>query len=189
MPSVHRFLLPALLLFAFACSEGREVASNAPTQRLVVAIQPTLAASEMIEKAKPLEQFLESRLPGVDVEVYVPLSQAGVIEAIRFGQAHVAFMGAWPALLAVKRADASLALAEVREVVHDDRKVEATYYFSYWVVPKGSPYTSLAQVRGKTACFPSPISGSGYIGPMGRMIELGLLSRSGQGEVDPKRSE
>lgn len=182
-------LVPLLFLVAAACTPGQEGdATRQPTQqRLVVAIQPTLAASEMVEKAKPLEEFLEQQLPRVDVEVYVPLSQAGVIEAVRFGQAHVAFMGAWPALLAVKRADASLVLAEVREVLHDDRNVEATYYYSYWIVPKGSPHTSLEQLRGRTACFPSPISGSGYVGPMGRLIELGLLSRQGQAEADPKQ--
>jgi phosphonate transport system substrate-binding protein len=141
----------------------------------------------MLEKARPLERYLEERLPGTDVEVYVPLSQAGVIEALRFGQANVAFMGAWPALLAVERANAELVLAEVREVLHDDRKVEAPYYFSYWVVPKSSPYQSLEQLRGRRACFPSPVSGSGYVGPMGRLVELGYLSPAGQGEVDPKQ--
>lgn len=181
-------LVPFLVLVAVACAPGQDAATQRTAQQsLVVAIQPTLAASEMLEKAKPLEHFLEQRLPDVDVEVYVPLSQAGVIEAVRFGQADVAFMGAWPALLAVKRADASLVLAEVREVLHDDRKVEATYYFSYWVVPTDSAYTSLEQLRGRTACFPSPVSGSGYVGPMGRLVELGLVARRGQAEVDAKQ--
>jgi phosphonate transport system substrate-binding protein len=176
------------LLLVTACTPASTNQPPAsPTQSLVLAIQPTLAASEMMEKAKPLEQHLESQLPGTNVEIYVPLSQAGVIEAVRFGQADVAFMGAWPAMLAVTRADAELALAEVREVVHGDQKLEETYYFSYWIVPTGSPYTSLEQLRGKTACFPSPVSGSGYVGPMGRLVELGLLTRQGSAEVDPKR--
>ncbi|MBI2305416.1 MAG: phosphate/phosphite/phosphonate ABC transporter substrate-binding protein [Chloroflexi bacterium] len=157
-------------------------------QKLVVAIQPTLAAQEMLEKAKPLEKFLEDKLgPGVDVEVYVPLSQAGVIEALRFGQAHVAFMGAWPAQLAVELGGAELALAEVREVIIGDQKKEETFYFSYWVVTKASPFKSLKELQGKRACFPSAVSGSGYVGPMGRMVELGLLPKPAQGkEVDPK---
>lgn len=154
--------------------------------RLVVAIQPTLAAAEMLEKARPLEQYLEQRLGDVDVEIYVPLSQAGVIEALRFGQAHVAFMGPFAAQLAVERANADLVLAEVREVVHGLQKVEATYYFSYWVVRADSPYQKLEELRGRRACFPSPVSGSGYIAPMARLIELGLLPRPTQGEVDPK---
>lgn len=180
----HRWMVAALLVAVLAaCAPSR-----APSTRLVIAVQPTLTAAEVQEKARPLEQYLEQRLgPGVDVEIYVPLSQAGVVEALRFGQAHVAFMGPFAALLAVERANAQVALAEVREVIHGDQKTEATYYYSYWVVPKDSPYTSLAELKGKRACFPSAISTSGYIGPMARLVELGLLPEPPQGkEVDPK---
>ncbi len=184
-------LLQLLLLLVFlvlveACASSGQPA-QAAKQRLVVAIQPTLAANEMLEKAKPLESYLEQQLPNTDVEIYVPLSQAGVVEAVRFGQAHVAFMGAWPAQLAVQLGGASVPLAEIREVIVDDKKVEAPYYFSYWVALKDSPYQTLEQLRGKTACFPSPVSGSGYVGPMGRLVELNLVSKPTRGEVDPKQ--
>ncbi len=193
----HRFAcrLAALVLGGFLAT-GSAPAAERPSaassslpqkQKIVVAIQPTFAVAEMLEKAKPLERFLEERLRDVDVEVYVPLSQAGVIEALRFGHAHVAFMGPWAAQLAVEMAGAELALAEVREVIVDDQKTEATYYYSYWVVPPASPYTSLAELRGKRACFPSPVSGSGYVGPMGRLVEAKLLHRADGREVDPQQ--
>ena len=176
-------LFVGLTILIGACS----AAPARPKERVVVAIQPTLAATDMLEKAKPLEQFLEQKLGGdVDVEIYVPLSQAGVIEALRFGQAHVAFMGAWPAYLAVDLAGAELALAEVRQVLVDDKSTQATFYFSYWVVPKDSPYKSLSELRGKRACFPSPISTSGYVAPLGRLIELGILAKPEKNEADPK---
>lgn len=185
-------LLLGVSVLVMGCQRGTltpastPTASPAPQQKLVVAFQPTLAAAEVVEKAKPLERFLEDRLKGVDVEVYVPLSQAGVVEALRFGQADVAFMGAWPAYLAVDLAEAELALAEVRAVMLDDKKVDAPYYFSYWVVPKESPYKSLGELKGKRACFPGPISTSGYVAPMGRLVELGLLAKPERGEADPK---
>lgn len=179
-----RYVVPILVLVGLVLAA---CGGSAPgRERLVVAIQPTLASSEMLEKAKPLERFLEERLGNVDVEVYIPTSYAGVVEALRFGQAHVAFMSAWPAHLAVQLGGADLALAEVREVIHGDRKVEAPYYFSQWVVPTQSPYRSLAELRGKRACFSSPISTSGYVAPMGRLIELGLLPRPAKGEAEPK---
>uniref|UniRef100_UPI00261DC13B PhnD/SsuA/transferrin family substrate-binding protein n=1 Tax=Thermoflexus sp. TaxID=1969742 RepID=UPI00261DC13B len=85
-------------LFLMACAPR-----PAARTRLVVAVQPTFAVSEVLEKARPLEQYLEQQLgPDVDVEIYVPLSQAGVVEALRFGQAHVAFMGPFAGLLAVE---------------------------------------------------------------------------------------
>lgn len=170
------------LLLAAACAPRA-----ASKTRLVIAVQPTLAVSEVQERAQPLKAFLEQRLgPNVAVEIYVPLSQAGVVEALRFGQADVAFMGPFAAYLAVERANADLVLAEVREVIHGDQKVEAPYYFSYWVVRREAPYTRLADLKGRRACFPSPVSGSGYIAPMARLIELGLLPKPERGEVDPK---
>jgi phosphonate transport system substrate-binding protein len=170
-------------LFIVACGGG----SGNGSKTLAIAIQPTQASTEMLEKAKPLEQYLEARLEGVDVQIYVPLSQSGVVEALRFGQAGIAFMGAWPAQLAIDRAGAELALAEIREVTIGTEKQEQPYYFSYWVVPRSSSVSSLSELRGRTACFPSAVSGSGYVGPMGRMVELGLIARPGSGkEVDPR---
>jgi phosphonate transport system substrate-binding protein len=179
------------LLFSCAAAPAAEqpgagMASVPQRQKIVIAIQPTFAVAEMLEKAKPLEQFLEQKLGDVDVEVYVPLSQAGVIEALRFGHAHVAFMGPWAAQLAVEFAGAELALAEVREVMIDGKPAEATYYYSYWIVPPASPYRTLAELRGKRACFPSPVSGSGYVGPLGRLVEAQLLNHAAGREVDPQ---
>src|SRR4029453_12415590 len=49
--------------------------------KLVVAIQPTVASDEMLNKAKPLQQFLEKGLGGkTKVEIYVPTSYAAVVE-------------------------------------------------------------------------------------------------------------
>ena len=58
--------------------------------KLVIAIQPTVASDEMLNKAKPLQQFLEKDLGGkTKVEIYVPSSYAAVVESLRFGHAHV----------------------------------------------------------------------------------------------------
>lgn len=176
-----------VVLAVAACAAAPSASPARSKERLVVAIQPTFAATEMLEKAKPIEQFLEQRLGDVDVEIYAPMSQAGVIEAIRFGQAHIAFMSAWPSFLAVDLAGAEIALAEVREVSIDGQKTEATYYFSSWVVTHDSPAHSLADLKDKVACFPSPLSTSGYVAPMGRLIELGLLTKPAKGEAEPKK--
>ena len=182
------FLIGALsttaLLISTACG-----GDDGDTKTLRVAIQPTQLTTEMLEKSKPLVAYLEERLgDDVKVEIYIPLSQSGVIEALRFGQADVAFMGAWPAQLAVELGGAELALAEVREVIIDDRKTEETFYYSNWIVPKGSSVPSLASLKGGTACFPSAVSGSGYVGPMGKLVELGLLDQPEKGkEIDPKK--
>jgi phosphonate transport system substrate-binding protein len=155
--------------------------------KLVIAIQPTLSSDEMLSKAKPLEKFISDGLGGkTQVQIYVPSSYAAVVESLRFGHAHVAFMSAWPAQLAVQLGGAEVLLAEVRRVIHGDKSVDATSYYSYWVVRPNSPHKNLESLKGKSVCFPSPISTSGYVAPMGRLAELNLLKSAKGAEADPK---
>lgn len=151
---------------------------------VVIAVQPTSTAAELTADAAEIEAFLEERVGGVDIEIMFPTSYAGVIEALRFGHADAAFMGAWPAALAVQEADAEVVLAEVREVLIGDELQEQPYYYSYWVVLPDSSYESLADLEGGSAAFPSQLSTSGYVAPMARLVELGLLEE-GEG-LDPE---
>lgn len=153
--------------------------------KLVIAAQPTGTPEQLTADAKELRGFLSRKL-NRDVEIVFPMTYAGVVEALRFGHAQAAFMSAWPAQLAVKHAKAEVALAEVREVViGQDRKAE-TFYYSYWVVPRDSPVETLAQLRGKRAVFPSPLSTSGFVAPLARLVELGFVPRQVGKEADPK---
>jgi phosphonate transport system substrate-binding protein len=149
-------------------------------------VQPTATQATLADQAAELEEFLGARV-GVKVELRFPTTFAGVIEALRFGHAQAAFMSAWPSALANKHAGAEVVLAEVREVVIDTAKTEAPYYFSYWVVPLDSPYHTLQELRGKRASFPSLLSTSGYVAPVARLTELGLLTPAEGKEADPKQ--
>jgi phosphonate transport system substrate-binding protein len=173
----------ALLFLSVALLDGYASAQ----EKLVVAIQPTVASDEMLSKARPLQNFLEkSAGNNTKVDVYVPTSYAAVVESLRFGHAQVAFMSAWPAQLAVRLGGADVALAEVRQVLHGKERVEAPYYYSYWVVPANSPHKNLQSLAGRSVCFPSPISTSGYVAPMGRLVELNLIPAAEGKEADPK---
>jgi phosphonate transport system substrate-binding protein len=181
--TIRRFSIVNLLsLFLITNVTERALAQ----EKLVVAIQPSVSSDEMLKKAQPLEKFLRDGLGGkTDVQVYVPSSFAAVVESLRFGHAQVAFMSAWPAQLAVR-----LGGAEVRWLRSGkpfmNEKVEAPYYFSYWIVQKNSSYQNLQALKGKTACFPSPISTSGYVAPIGRLAELNLIQTQERKEADPK---
>ena len=61
-----------------------------------------------------------------------------------------------------------------------------TFYYSYWVVLKDSPVTRLQDLKGKRAVFPSQLSTSGYVAPLARLLELGLVPKPAAGKVaDP----
>lgn len=179
------FICVFLFLISFYLPLSR--AAGVKPEKIIIAVQPTVATNEILEKAKPLEAALEEKLGnGVDVEIYAPMSYAAVVEALRFGHADAALMGAWPARLAVRLANAELPLAEVREVIQGKEKVEAPYYSSYWIVSKDSSYNGLKDLKNKNVCFPSPVSTSGYVAPLGKLVESGLLVKQEGKEADPK---
>lgn len=174
----------AIIQSAAATTQAQNSSTNTTTT-VTVAIQPTAQAAGLEAQGQQLEQFLEERT-GYNIEIYVPLSYAGVIEALRFGQADVAFMSAWPSYLAVNRAGASLELAEQREVIINNTLTNATYYYSYWVQRNDSPQiNSLEELRGMKAAFPSPLSTSGYVMPMYSLVNQSLITVEDGQEVDP----
>lgn len=183
-------LIPIILIAGIGIGYGAFVTTDnsidATAKKVItLAIQPTAQANDIESQANELEQYLEQET-GYDIQIYVPTSYAGVVEALRFGKADVAFMSAWPAYLAVEKAGATLEIAEVREVVIGDTLTAETFYYSYWVVPKDSPYNTLEDLRGKRAAFSSPLSTSGYVTPMKTMVETGLITVEKGKEVDPK---
>ncbi len=183
-------LIPIILIAGIGIGYGAFVTTDnsidATAKKVItLAIQPTAQASDIESQANELEQYLEQETD-YDIQIYVPTSYAGVVEALRFGKADVAFMSAWPAYLAVEKAGATLEIAEVREVVIGDTLTAETFYYSYWVVPKDSPYNTLEDLRGKRAAFSSPLSTSGYVTPMKTMVETGLITVEKGKEVDPK---
>jgi phosphonate transport system substrate-binding protein len=143
-------------------------------EKIVIAVQPTSTAAELSDRATALEKRLEEAT-GADVEMVFPTSYAGVVESLNFGHAQAAFMGAWPASLAVSRAGSRVALAEVRDVMIDGEKKEEPYYFSYWVVLKDSPLRSLEDLKGKRVAFSNPLSTSGYVAPLAELVIRGLV--------------
>lgn len=188
-----RLLAAAVALLALACSSTAAPApsgtASAPApaklEKLVIAVQPSSTPEQLSADAKEIREFLSNKLSR-DVEIVFPTTFSGVIEALRFGHADAAFMSAWPLALAQKHAGANIALAEIREVVIDQDKQEQPYYFSYWVVNKNSPATTMEDLRGKKVALPSQLSTSGYVAPIGRLVELGLLPADGK-EADPKK--
>jgi phosphonate transport system substrate-binding protein len=169
---------------ALTAVPAKPTEATTTVEKLVIAVQPTASPEQLSADARDLQQFLQQRL-GRPVELVFPTTFAGVIEALRFGHAQAAFMSAWPAALAQKHAGAEVVLAEVREVLIEQDKREEPFYFSYWVVPKDSPIRSIQELRGKKVALPSALSTSGYVAPMARLVELGLLP--GGQEADPRQ--
>jgi phosphonate transport system substrate-binding protein len=169
-------VLALAALAALGCAaEDRHARSvdGGPPVPLVLAFQPQENPEGLAPDARRLAAYLAEAL-GTPTEVYLPTTYAAVVEALRAGHAHVGYLSGWPYLIAHREAGAELLVAEERQ--------GATFYYSQWYVRSDGDIETLEDLRGRHVAFTSPTSTSGYLFPLARVIEAGLLRTGG----DPK---
>lgn len=149
--------------------------SEAPTtpETLVVAFIPLANPERLAPEADALADYLSAKL-NMPVEALVPTEYAPVVEALRAGRAHVAFMGSLATVMAYQLADAYPILGEIQR--------GQPYYLSQYTVRADSGINSLDDLVGKQVAYTSPTGGSGYVFPVAMLVEQGLL----QPGADPK---
>lgn len=135
---------------------------------LTFAFQPQENPEGLMPDAKKLAEFV-SKQTGYDVEVMVPSSYAAVVEAMRGGNAQVAYFSGWPYLKAHMMADASLLLVEERN--------GQPFYHSQWYVQKDSKIEKLSDLKGKKIAFTSPTSTSGFLFPYAELIKQEVVEQ------------
>jgi phosphonate transport system substrate-binding protein len=146
----------------------------AQPQTLKIVFPSRSGATDLQNKAKAVTNFLSKEMQQ-PVEAVLGDDTAAV-EALRANRADVAFLSSRPALKAQELANARLYLAEVRSNYSGGHT-----YKSVFVVPKDSPLKSgqskatLNQLKGKKMSFTSPTSGSGFIFPVGELVQKKLV--------------
>lgn len=166
----RREFLTAGLVAALLCTPLAVAAAEGPRRpdELVVAFIPLANPERILPSAERIAAHLGKSL-GLPVKVFVPTDYTGVVEALRRGRVHVAFLGLLATALAYQEAGAIPILGEI---------VRGEFgYSSLFLVPKDSPVQSLADLRGKTVAFSDPTSGSGYLFPLALLVREGLLER------------
>lgn len=159
-------LFPTLLALILTAASLR---ADDPRE-LVVAFQPQENPEKLQLNARAMTAFLSKEI-GMPVKVYLPTDYAAVVEALRAGHAHVAYFSAWPYMLAHKLAGADLIAAEERG--------GQTFYYSQWYTRNDSGIESLKDARGRKAAFTAPSSTSGYLFPLAKLVEEGLIGKRG----------
>ena len=140
---------------------------------------PAERASELTPKAEKLGEFLEQQM-GMEVEVIVPTSYEPLIEGLRFGHLDAAYMDSGPAWLAHQRTDAEVVLAELKK--------GNPFYYGEVFVRKNSDIKDLDDIKGKRIAFTSWTGSSGFILPVGTMVNRGIVSLEGEDFVGLERS-
>jgi phosphonate transport system substrate-binding protein len=126
-------------------------------------------SSDLQQKADAVVKLLAQE-SGLNLQAKVA-DETVAVESLAANQADVAFLGSRAALKAEKLANAQMYLAEVRSNYSGGHT-----YNSIFVVPKDSPLSDLNSLKGKRIAFTSPTSGSGFIVPVGQLMNAKLVT-------------
>lgn len=176
------WILPAALVLLAACGDapaaGGNAAGNPPaeTTPFRLGFLPSERAADFTAKADALADYLSAEM-GVPVEVLIPTAYEPLIEALRFGNLDASFMDAAPAWIAHQRAGAEVVLAETRED-------GSTFYWATGFTRAESDIDALDDLPGKRLAHTSWTGSSGFVVPIGRMIQEGLIRPEGNSFPD-----
>jgi len=139
---------------------------------ITIGFIPVEKAVELTSKAEDFEQFLESKLNGVDIEIIITTNYETIIEGMRFGHIDAAFMDTGPAWITHSRTGAEAVLAEVV-----DGKIN--YQATVWARADNDSIQTLEDTLGKRVAFTSITGSSGFVRPMGTLVTSGYVTIQG----------
>jgi len=154
---------------------------NFGVTELTIGFIPSEKADELTPKAESLARFLESEFNGkVDVKIVVPTNYEIIIEGLKFGHIDAAFMDTGPGWIAHDRANAEVVMAEVK-------KGKVGYYATVWQ-RADSNYSSIDEAIGNKVAFTSITGSSGFVRPVGTLVDRGLITVEGDDIVALKKA-
>ena len=154
---------------------------NFDVTELTIGFIPSEKADELTPKAESLARFLESEFNGkVDFKIVVPTNYEIIIEGLKFGHIDAAFMDTGPGWIAHDRANAEVVMAEVK-------KGKVGYYATVWQ-RVDSNYSSIDEAIGNKVAFTSITGSSGFVRPVGTLVDHGLITVEGDDIVALKKA-
>ena len=154
---------------------------NFDVTELTIGFIPSEKADELTPKAESLARFLESEFNGkVDFKIVVPSNYEIIIEGLKFGHIDAAFMDTGPGWIAYDRANAEVVMAEVK-------KGKVGYYATVWQ-RADSNYSSIDEAIGNKVAFTSITGSSGFVRPVGTLVDRGLITVDGDDIVALKKA-
>lgn len=179
--SITVLILIAFLFLLVGCESDEPTTSETSSENteetreeevtVTFAFQPQENPEGLRLDAERFSEFIAQET-GYNVEVFLPTSYSVVVEALRYDNADIAYFSGLPYLMAHEASGADILLVEERD--------GNPFYYSQWYVSADSDYESLADLEGKPIAFTSPTSTSGYLFPMAKVIEEGLVEQGGE---------
>jgi len=176
---LKHLVIVALVLFLAGCgggSGGGGGGSASGDEPLQVGLIPNENPEEVEAQYQPLEDYLKKEL-GREVELSVPTTYNGVVEAMVSGELDLAYFGGLTYVQARQRADVHPLFTEVNP------STGTTKYRSVIIVPADSDIEKVEDLEGEDFAFGSVSSTSGSLYPSIMLDQAGLDYRTDLGEV------
>jgi phosphonate ABC transporter permease subunit PhnE len=139
--------------------------AEAIPDEIVLGFHPAENAQALQQSADALASALSTRLQ-LPVRAFVTLDYTSLVEAMRAGQVHFAWLTPAPLILAENLFDAQVILTQVRR--------GSPSYYSAIVVRDDSNIRTVDDLRGRTIAWVDPQSTSGFVIPRFLLAERGL---------------
>jgi phosphonate transport system substrate-binding protein len=173
------FSLFVVTVLALSACGPKTPALGTADNPIIVAFEPSGTSSDITTGGQELLDALASQT-GLSFKGVVPTSYAALTEAMGSGNAQIGWMATFAYILAHQKGYADVALITIR--------FGSDHYGSQFIANVDSGFTpaadqpgteaelapTLAQFKGKTACFGDPESTSGYVIPMIFLKNAGL---------------
>ena len=135
---------------------------------LRIGVIPSEDTENVAAAFEPIAEFVGERLD-TTAELYTATDYSGIIEAMRSGEAEVAWLGPLSYVLAADRAKAEAVAVQVTE-----EGGQKPTYQSYIITRRDSGIESLKDIKGKNFAFVDPTSTSGNLFPRKAFTDAGM---------------
>lgn len=153
-------------------------------KKITIGVMPNEDPMVFELQSQMLEEYFTDKI-GIETEVFFPTDATTTVESIVTGDTQIAFMSARPAQFAYERSDQKtlLFMAEVRPFTSASGEKLDTFYWSEFWVKKDSGINTLEDARGKNVAFSGPTSTSGYLFPMSKLVDRGLIKSGDEADT------
>ncbi len=151
-------VLVAALVFA-SCTKKKE------EDVYVMGFTPAESAETVMTNGNVITDIIKKKT-GIKIKAYVASDYTALIEALRGGTVHFAWLAPFGLVLAEKRAGAKVLLKSVRN--------GKPYFYSCIFVRSDKPYKTIQDLKGRNIAWVDPASASGFIVPKASLINDGI---------------
>ena len=127
---------------------------------------PAQDATKVLTSAKPITNYLEETVRGVEFKASVAQDYRGLLEAMRSGQLDFAWLNPSGYVDAAKENIADVLLKSAREA--------GPFYWSAFIVKADSRFRKLEDLQGASVAWVDPNSAAGYLFPRATIAQAKL---------------